>query len=65
MTCKHNCAIICIFKYVIYCLVGSIARYQYLISTGYFIIYDENWVDKQNKSGIIALTLCLTGEKYE
>ena len=65
MICKHNCAMLCIFKYVTYCLVGFYARHHHLITTGYFVIYDDKWVDKRYMYGIMRLTLCFTGEKYD
>lgn len=64
MICKDNCAILCKLKYVIYCLVGFYAGYQYLIIPGYFIMYGENRVDKRNRYSIMELTLYSTGERY-
>ena len=64
MICKHNCAMICKYKYVTYCLMGFYDGYQCLIIPGYIITYGNNWVDKRNRYGIMVLTLCSTGEKY-
>ena len=64
MICKHNCAMLCKYKYVTYCLVGFYAVYRYLIIPGYIITHGNNWVDKRNIYGIIELTLYSTGEKY-
>ncbi len=64
MICKYNCAMLCKLIYVICCLVGFYVRHRHLITTGYFVIHDDKWVDKRYIYGIMRLTLCLTGEKY-
>jgi hypothetical protein len=65
MICKRNYAMLCKFKYVIYYPAGFSAGYQFLILSGYFIIYGDNFVDRRYIYGIMVLTLYPTGEKHE
>lgn len=65
MTCKPNCATLCKLIYVICCLMGFYVRHRNLITTGYYVINGNKWVDKQYIYGIMRLTLCYTGEKHE